>query len=62
MTKKNSSIAEAILETAGDLHRHGLLDDEEYRKITVRHLGVEPLPTAQPIQAKRFAACGSAPT
>jgi len=54
MTKKNSSIAEAILETAGDLHRHGLLDDEEYRKITVRHLGVEPLPTAQPIQGKEI--------
>jgi putative transcriptional regulator len=49
MTKKNSSIAEAILETAGDLHRHGLLDDEEYRKITVRHLGEEPLLTAKPI-------------
>ncbi len=54
MTKKNSSIAEAILETAGDLHRHGLLDDEEYRKITVRHLGVEPLFTAQPIQGEEI--------
>jgi putative transcriptional regulator len=52
MTKKNSSITEAILETAGDLHRHGLLDDEEYRKITVRHLGVEPLSTAKPIKGK----------
>jgi putative transcriptional regulator len=54
MAKKNSSIAEAILETAGDLHRHGLLDDEEYRKITVRHLGVEPLSTAQAIQGKEI--------
>jgi putative transcriptional regulator len=54
MTKKNSSIAGAILETAGDLHRHGLLDDEEYRKITVRHLGEQPLPTAKPIQGEEI--------
>jgi putative transcriptional regulator len=54
MTKKNSSIVESILETAGDLHRHGLLDNEEYRQITVRHLGAEPLPTAQPIQGEEI--------
>jgi len=54
MTKKNSSIAEAILETAGDLHRHGLLDDEEYSKITVRYLGKEPLPTAKPISSRQI--------
>jgi putative transcriptional regulator len=54
MTKKNSSIAEAILETAGDLHRHGLLDDEEYRKITVRHLGEQPLPVAKPIGSREI--------
>jgi putative transcriptional regulator len=54
MTKKNSSIAQAILETAGDLHRHGLLDDKEYRQITVRHLGAQPLPTAKPISAKEI--------
>ena len=51
MTKKNSSVVEEILETAGDLHRHGLLDDEEYRQITVRHLGVQPAPTAKPIKS-----------
>jgi putative transcriptional regulator len=54
MIKKNRSIAEAILETAGDLHRHGLLDDEEYRQITVRHLGAQPLPTAKPISSKEI--------
>ena len=52
MTKKNSSIAEAILETAGDLHRHGLLDNDEYRKITVRHLGEKPLAVSKPISAR----------
>jgi putative transcriptional regulator len=49
MRKKNNPIAEAILETAGDLHRHGLLDNDEYRQITVRHLGDQSLPTAKPI-------------
>ena len=52
MTKKNSSMVEVILETAGDLHRHGLLDEEEFRQITVRHLGPKTLPTAKPIKAK----------
>lgn len=54
MTKKNSSISEAILETAGDLHRHGLLYDEEYNKITVRLLGAQPLPTAKPIKGEEI--------
>jgi putative transcriptional regulator len=54
MTKKNSSVVEAILETAGDLHRHGLLDDQEYRQITVRHLGMQPLPTANPISGEEI--------
>ena len=54
MTKKNSSIVEAILETAGDLHRHGLLDDEEFHQITVRHLGEQELPTAQPIKGNEI--------
>jgi len=54
MKQKNSAIVEAILETAGDLHRHRLLDDEEYHKITVRHLGAQPLPTARPISAEEI--------
>ena len=49
MPQKTSSVAEAILETAGDLHRHGLLSGQEYRQITVRHLGTKPLPIAKPI-------------
>jgi putative transcriptional regulator len=54
MTKKNSSIADAILETAADLHRHGLLDDKEYRQITVRHLGDQSLPTAKPLSSTQI--------
>jgi putative transcriptional regulator len=51
MAKKPNRIVEAILETAGDLHRLGMMGDEEYREITVRHLGVKPLPSAKPITA-----------
>ena len=54
MEKKNSRLIEAILETSSDLHRLGIMGDEEYHKITVRHLGVESLPTAKPIQGKEI--------
>lgn len=54
MAKRNSPVREAILETADDLHRHGLLNDAEYRQITVRHLGEEPLPVAKPISAREI--------
>ena len=54
MTKKHSRLTEALLETAEDMHRTGMMDDEEYRKITVRHLGAQPLPTAKPISSKEI--------
>jgi putative transcriptional regulator len=54
MTKKNNRVVEMILETAGDMHRLGLLDDEEFQQITVRHLGAQTLPTAEPISAKEI--------
>jgi putative transcriptional regulator len=36
------------------MHRSRLMNDEEYRKITVRLLGERPLATAQPISAKQI--------
>jgi putative transcriptional regulator len=54
MTKKPNRVTEALLETAEDMHRIGLLDDEEYREITVRHLRVDPLPSAKPISAREI--------
>ena len=36
--KEFSRIAEAIPETSGDLHRIGVMDDVEFRKIAARHL------------------------
>lgn len=54
MTKKQSRITEALLETAEGMHRTGMLDDDEYRTITVRHLGQVALPTVQPISAAQI--------
>jgi hypothetical protein len=34
-----SRVAEALLETAADLHRLGLMDDVAYRRIVMRHKG-----------------------
>jgi putative transcriptional regulator len=48
---KNSRLVEEILETPGDMHRIGILDDEAYRTITVRHLGKEPQAAAHPVTA-----------
>src|SRR5208282_322858 len=54
MIKKQSRLTEALLETAEGMHRIGMLDDDEYRTITVRHLGVHALPTAKPISATQI--------
>jgi len=47
--KKVSKFAEALLETAEGMHRIGVMDDETYQRITVRHLGSQALPIAKPI-------------
>jgi len=51
VTKKAtpSRVREAILETAGDLHRLGIMDDATHQKITLRHFGAEALAGAAPI-------------
>lgn len=54
MARKTSRIVEAILETAEGMHRIGMLSDEEYKQITVRHLGEKPLPMVKPIGAKEI--------
>jgi len=47
--KKPSRLSREIMEMAAGQHRLGLMDADTYGKITVRHLGPAPLPTAQPI-------------
>jgi len=37
--KKTSRLTKALLETAKDMRRTGLLGDAKYKKITMRHLG-----------------------
>lgn len=58
MTKKKplSRLSEALLEMAGDQHRIGIMSDEDYRKITIRHLGPQASPTAKPVSARQVRA------
>lgn len=49
MTKQQNRLTEALLETAEGMHRTGILDDDEYRQITIRHLGEKAVPAATPI-------------
>jgi putative transcriptional regulator len=52
VTKKPSPLTEAILETAGDMRRLGIMDDATHRQITIRHIGDQALPTAEPISGE----------
>lgn len=54
--KKLSPLTEALLETAGDLHHLGIMDDATYRKITVRHLGKKAHAMSAPISPKEIRA------
>jgi putative transcriptional regulator len=51
--KKPSRLAEALLETAADMHKSGLLDRAAYDKITLRHLGSDT-PKVPPISATQI--------
>ncbi len=54
MAKKLSKLTEALLETAEDMHRAGLMGDDTYQKITVRHLGPAAPHTAAPISPQEI--------
>jgi putative transcriptional regulator len=50
MTKrKNSSVTQAILETAEGMHRTGIMGDADYTKITMRHLGKDLTAQNEPV-------------
>jgi putative transcriptional regulator len=53
-TKKLSRLTTQLLEMADDLHRVGIMDDAEHRKITIRHLGTGALKTAEPISGEEI--------
>jgi len=48
MRKKHSRVVEAILETAEDLHRAGLMSDEEYRRFRARRGAEKTRPSIAP--------------
>ena len=57
MTKKaKSRLTKALLETAQDMRRVGVLDEPAYAKITKRHLGEQISPTAQPLSTNEIKA------
>jgi putative transcriptional regulator len=54
MAKKLSPMTEAILETAGDLHGLGMMSDEDYKIITLRHLGEQAVPAEAAISGEEI--------
>ena len=49
MTKASDRLAQALIETADDMRRLGVLDEAAHHKITLRHLGEQALGAAEPI-------------
>ena len=47
--KKLSRLAKAMVETARDMRKVGILDKTSYDKITMRHLGLEEKGKPQPL-------------
>ena len=57
MTKKAKSyLTKALLETAQDMRRVGVLAEPAYAKITKRHLGKQASPTARPLDGNEIKA------
>ena len=56
MTKKTnpSRLTRALLETADDMRRAGVMDAAAHEKITMRHLGGRPEPGAAPITGEEI--------
>jgi putative transcriptional regulator len=55
-TKKPSRLANALLETASDMHKADILDQATYDKITMRHLGRQAAPQITPVTAGQIRA------
>ena len=49
MTKKNSSLTEALLDMAGGMQRAGIMTAAKHEKITQRHLASVQAPAAAPM-------------
>ncbi len=53
-TEAPGRLDEAILETADDMHRLGIMDGATHEKITLRHLGDKAGAAARPITAEEI--------
>jgi putative transcriptional regulator len=53
-TKKPSRLTKALLETADDMRRVGVLSEEAHEKITLRHLGGRAGEGAEPISGEEI--------
>lgn len=56
MTKKSSRLTKAILETAKDMRKSGIMGHKAYAKITKRHLKEENCPKIDPITSDEIRA------
>ena len=56
MKKKTSALTKALLETAQDMRKAGLLDAKAHDKITMRHLGGKDAPRVLPVTAQQIRA------
>jgi putative transcriptional regulator len=52
--KKTSRLTEALLETAKDMRDTGILGEEPYEKITMRHLGIQDKPLIEPLTGEEI--------
>jgi putative transcriptional regulator len=53
-TKNPSRLTTALLETADDMRRAGVMDAATHEKITLRHLGRRPGPGAEPMTGEEI--------
>lgn len=53
---KPSRLAEAMLDTAADMRRAGIIDRAAHQKITLRHLGGTAQPAAAPLTGEEIRA------
>lgn len=53
-TQKPSRLTKALLETADDMRRAGVMGAPAHEKITLRHLGNRPEPGAAPITGEEI--------
>ena len=50
--KELSRLTKALMETAGDLREGGLLSEDTYEKLTIRHLGDNKRPDLEPLSGE----------